>query len=379
MQNELKLLREQIDKTDNEIVKLFWQRMELSKQVGLYKKKNGLPVLNANRENEILDDIEQKCGSYGSYARTLYADIMALSRALQYNLTAKETPLRGILSNAQTQNALADVKKTALQGLKGANSHAAALKMFPQSEYVFFSSFADVFDAVKNDDKIEIGIMPVENSTAGAVVDVYDLILKHRFYIVGAANIKIEHCLCGVAGATLEGINKVLSHPQALAQCKSFINANGLNPEPCSNTAVAAKTVAENNDKAVAAICSAAAANEYGLAILKTGIQSYDSNTTRFIAISKKLIIPQDAKTISLCFRLPHTTGALYNILGRFAAAGLNLTKIESRPIPGEDFEYLFYLDFAGNVKKGETIDLICALQTELPEFSFLGNYALEG
>ena len=217
-------------------------------------------------------------------------------------------------------------------------------------------------------------MLPVENSAAGSVTAVYDLILRYRFYIVGAVDVKVEHCLA--AGKATGTPNAAVSHPQALSQCSEYLEAHGLRAVEWSNTAAAAQYVAEECPPGVAAICSKEAAQKYGLTILRESIQNEAENTTRFVVISKEAILPEDAGKISLCFSLPHVTGSLSSVLERFALAGLNLTKIESRPLPGKNFEYDFYLDFTGNIHQPATLDLICALRDELPRFSFLGNYS---
>ena len=222
----------------------------------------------------------------------------------------------------------------------------------------------------------EIGLLPVENSSAGSVSEVYDLILKYRFFISAAVTLHIHHCLAAPASADPAAIQQVFSHPQALSQCSDFLAQQGYTPVPYSNTAAAAKMVAETGGN-LAAICSEKAAQTHGLRVLQTGIQNNRANRTRFIAISRELCIPDDAQKISLCFSLPHTTGSLYHVLARFAVNGLNLTKIESRPIMGDgpQFTYDFYLDFTGNIRHAHTLDLLASLRKELPRFSFLGNY----
>ena len=220
----------------------------------------------------------------------------------------------------------------------------------------------------------DFGVLPVENSAAGSVTAVYDLILRYRFYIVGAVDVKVEHCLA--AGKGTGTPTAAASHPQALSQCSEYLEAHGLKALEWSNTAAAAQYVAQECPPGVAAVCSKEAAQEYGLQILQENIQNEAENTTRFIVISKDAILPEDAGKISLCFSLPHETGSLSSVLERFAMEGLNLTKIESRPLPGKNFEYDFYLDFTGNIHHPKTLDLICALQDELPRFSFLGNYS---
>ena len=216
----------------------------------------------------------------------------------------------------------------------------------------------------------------MENSSAGSVSEVYGLILEHRFFIAAATTLRVRHCLAAPPSADPARIRDVYSHRQALAQCSQFLARHGYVPQPYSNTAAAAKMAAERGGD-LAVICSEQAAETHGLRILERGIQNSSGNRTRFIAISRTLTIPDDAQKISLCFSLPHTTGSLYHVLARFAVAGLNLTKIESRPISSEGrlFEYDFYLDFTGNLREEPTLEFIASLQAELPDFSFLGNY----
>lgn len=366
-------IRVEIDKIDSELIELFKKRMDCAKAVGLYKKENNIPVLNQNRENEILDNVEEKGGEYGSHARLLFSNIMELSRALQHNIVGSGKKLRADILNASSKMQTENVK-VGYQGIKGANGHEATLKLFPNGDAVNYKTFADVFDAVDREE-VTYGVLPVENSTAGSVSAVYDLILKHRFYIVKALDLPIDYCLAGLKQSEFSDIEKVWSHPQSLSQCANYISKNNFDSTPFENTAVAAREVANEKRLNVAAICSYKAAEEYGLKILDNHLQDDKGNTTRFIVISKTLCIPEDANKISLCFSLPHVTGSLYGLLCRFNSLGLNLTKIESRPRKGKDFEYLFYLDFSGSVHSDNVIDLISQLSEEMPEFSFLGNY----
>ncbi|MCI6496438.1 MAG: prephenate dehydratase [Anaeromassilibacillus sp.] len=366
-------IRKEIDGIDKELIELFKKRMDCAKAVGEYKKANNVPILNQKREDEILDEVQKKGGEYGHYARLLYANIMELSRALQHNIVGSGEAMRRTITEAVKVLPEKNLK-IACQGIKGANSHEAATEIFPLCQPVFYKKWSDVFAAVDKGEA-DFGVLPVENSTAGSVSDVYDLILKNRFYIVREKQLKINHCLCGIKQSSLEDIEQVWSHPQALSQCSEFIAENNMKAVPCSNTAVAAKEIFEEKRINCAAICSESAAEEYGLKILKRDFQNSQGNTTRFIVISKKLYIPENADKISLCFSLPHVTGSLYTVLCRFNSSGLNLTKIESRPMPDHKFEYLFYLDFTGNVYNDDVLNLLCALSEELPEFSFLGNY----
>lgn len=370
---DLTEIRKDINDIDEQLVRLFKARMDCAKEVGEYKKENNIPVFNEKREGEILDKVAVKGGEYGSYTRLLYSDIMELSRALQHNIIGSGKALRSLIETAESDYPESGVK-VAYQGIKGANGHEAALRLFPNGDCFGLKTFSDVFDAVDSG-KAEFGMLPVENSTAGSVSAVYDLILKHRFYIVGALDMPIDYCLCGLRQSEISDIEKVWTHPQSISQCENYIAAHNFEPTPCANTAVAARDVSREKRLNVAAICSYKACEEYGLKILDNHIQDIDSNTTRFIVISKKLFISSDADKISLCFSLPHVSGSLYSVLCRFNSLGFNLTKIESRPISGRGFEYLFYLDFSGNARTAEATRLLCAMSEELPNFSFLGNY----
>lgn len=370
---DLSEIRADIDRIDNEIIKLFKERMDCAKDVGVYKEAKGIPVLNEARETEILNAVEEKGGEYGAYARLLYSNIMELSRALQHNIVNSGKSFKNLISGASGKLEVENIN-VGYQGIKGANSHEAALKLFPNVKLKNYKSFGDVFEAVDNGD-ITYGVLPVENSTGGSVSAVYDLILKHRFFIVGALDLPIDYCLGGIRQSEHSDIEIVWTHPQTISQCSDYIANHNYEAVPCSNTAVAARDVAKEKRLNVAAICSYKAAEEYGLKVLDNHLQDDNSNTTRFIVISKKLYIPENANKISLCFSLPHVTGSLYSLLCRFNSLGLNLTKIESRPRTDKNFEYLFYLDFSGNVHSKNVIELISQLSEEMPEFSFLGNY----
>ena len=370
---DLSEIRTEIDEIDSQLIALFKRRMDCAKEVGYYKKEKNIPVLNQKREDEILAEVQEKGGEYGSYARLLFSNIMELSRALQHNIVCSGSELRDQIDKAQEPPVTNNIT-VAYQGIKGANSYEASCTLFPDAARVSCKTFDDVFEAVAHGGAT-FGILPVENSTAGSVSPVYDLILKHRFYIVGALDMPIEHCLGGLKQSTLDDIEIVWSHPQALSQCEGYISAHGLTPVSKANTAVAARDVAQEKRLNVAAICTPEAAKEYGLRVLDRNLQDNPYNTTRFIVISKQLYISQDANKISLCFYLPHVKGSLYSLLCRFNSLGLNLTKIESRPGKGKVFEYLFYLDFTGNVHSDEVVNLLTQLSEEMPEFSFLGNY----
>lgn len=368
-------LRNEIDKIDSQLIPLLMKRMSISEQVAQYKVENSMPVLNEKREQEILENVAKKCGDKGEIIKTVFSATMDASRALQHKIIGGGRELRESVTKALTDEKLtANGGNIACQGVEGAYSGVTANKIFPDSPIKFYTQFEDVFEAVNKGEAV-FGVIPVENSTAGSVHESYDLIMKYRFYVVGAYDLKIEHCLCAKEGTKYEDITDIYSHPQALSQCSNFVKNFDFTGVNYSNTAAAAKFVAESSKKNIAVICSELAAKKYGLKILKRNVQNNNNNRTRFIVISKKLIISSGADKISLIFSTADKTGSLYRVLGRFSMAGLNLTKLESRPIENANFNYHFYVDVSGSVHDNSTIDLMCALSDELPEFEFLGNF----
>lgn len=368
-------LRHEIDEIDEQLIPLLRRRMNISKQVAEYKVKRGLPVLNEQREQEILASVKEKCGEDGDAIATVFSATMDASRAIQHNIMESGGELRKLIKSAVSNgNTFSQKTTVACAGVEGSYADETALTLFKNADIRHYRIFEDVFEAV-NKGEAPFGIVPVENSTAGSVHEVYDLIIKYRFYVAGSYSLEVNHCLCAKKGVDYSCIEEVYSHPQALSQCSEFLKNFAFTGVNYTNTAAAAKFVAESERSDIGVICSADAAKKYGLQILKTRIQNISNNRTRFIVISKKLVIESNADKISLIFALPHTTGSLYRILGRFSIAGLNLTKLESRPVGNGEFSYYFYVDLMGNINDRKTLDLICALYSELPDFKFLGNY----
>lgn len=362
-------IRVQIDEIDRELVPLIKRRMECSLAVAEIKKKENLPIYHPEREKQILDRVEQTVGEeYGHFVSSIYKKIMSVSRSFQGNELNRNSDFAKTLSNLPTS---CEYTKVFCQGAEGSFSHAAAEKMFPKMKPQFLTEFEDVFKAIENDDTA-VGILPVENSTAGSVDSVYDLILKYNHCIVKAIELDVSQNLLSIGSA--DDVKIVYSHPHALKQCENYIKQNNIKAIEFENTALAAKYVAELNDPTVAAIGSTTAGVIYGLNVSKKAIQNQSNNITRFIAVSKKAVILPDSNTVSVAFTVPHEKGSLYSILGRFADSGMNLTKIESRPM-GHDFEYKFYMDFSGNIKDEHTLNLLASIESELSYFVFLGNY----
>lgn len=369
---DLNEIRIEIDKIDNELIRLLERRMDCSKAVGEYKLSHNMPILDKARQQIILDSVEQKCERYGTQLKFLYEDIMQISRMSQ-NRIIGNSEFKSVIEQNIAEMPTSNVK-VACQGIRGANSHIACGEFFCDCDISFHKTFAGVFDAVQKGDA-QFGVLPVENTSGGSVSDVYDLLMSHNFYIVAAKALSISHNLCALKQSELSDIEQVWSHPQALTQCGSYISSHDFTTIAYANTAVAAKCVAEEKRLNCAAICSAMAADEYGLQILERDIQDYNKSTTRFIVISKTPYISEKANKVSLCFNVEHEEGALSRVLNMFSLLGLNLTKIESRPMKNAEFDYLFYLDFTGNLKDKSVMDFLCTLSDEVKVFSFMGNY----
>lgn len=371
---KLSEVRVKIDAIDQELTRLLVERMQCSLQVAEIKRAEGLPVYHPGREQEILDRVYATGGEYGSYLTELYRLLMACSRELQHESLSDSDSLTRLVCSAERTLSVAG--KVACYGQEGAFTHIALTTAFaePNTTLCFCDTFEKVFASVDSG-AADFGFVPVENSSAGSVSEVYDLILKYKLFIVGAASMPICHNLLALPDAKLADIKVVYSHPQALSQCKEFLAAHGIEGRAFSNTAAAAELAANTKDPAIGAIGSSACATATGLTILAPSIQSFDNNQTRFIALSKQPVIPNESNKISVVFSLSHTPGSLQKILTRFSLHGLNLTKLESRAGKNGDFETQFYLDFLGNVQDEKTLSLLSALQAELPDFSFLGNY----
>lgn len=374
-------IRDQIDNVDEELCSLFRKRMDLSLSMAKYKKENNLAVFNQERENQILHKVTNMLGEpLDKYGRILYNTIFDVSRAYQHSYMDHNSELKEKIRTAveNTPALFPEKAAVACQGIAGAFSQAAAEKLFQFPTIMFFASFESVFNAVEKG-MCKYGLLPIENSSYGSVGRVYDLMKSHNFNIVRVVRMKVTHKLLANPGAKTEDIKEIISHEQAIGQCSEFIRQltekNDVKITVCENTALAAETVAKSGRTDIAAISSRECAGIYGLQILSENIQVSDNNYTRFICISKNLEIYPGASKISLMLTLPHRPMALYNMLARFSSLGLNLTKLESRNIPGSDFEFMFYFDIEASVLKEEVLDLLCELDLSPETFVFLGNY----
>jgi chorismate mutase/prephenate dehydratase len=373
-------LRSQIDSIDKELVELFKKRMNVSAEVAEYKKQNGLKVLDASRERALLAKVSELSGKeFDEYTRVLYATILDISRAYQHKRLGSSNEFLNIFNGAleKTPKIFPEAATVACQGVEGAYSLIAAEKLFRAPSVMFYSSFDKVFTAIEAG-MCKYGVLPIENSTAGSVKQVYDLMVSKKFKIVRSTRIKIDHNLLANKGATLFGIKEILSHEQAINQCSEFLSDLGedIKITKVENTATAARMVAESGRLDVASLSSRASAVEYGLSVIKSAVQNNGNNHTRFICIAKELEIYPGADRTSLMLVTPHKPGALYKILSRFNALGINLLKLESRPLPDRDFEFMFYFDIEASVYSEKLPLLLSELEEECEGFTYLGSYS---
>lgn len=369
-------LRAQLDEIDEDIVRLYEKRMELCGQVAEYKISSGKKVLDRQREKEKLAKVKSLThNDFNSHGvEELFEQIMSMSRKLQYRMLA-ESGVQGKLPFIGVDELDTSRARVVFQGAEGAYSQAAMQKYFGDEVKSFHvESFREAMEAI-DEGAADFAVLPIENSTAGFISENYDLLVEFENYIVGEQILKIEHCLLGVPGARLEDIRTVYSHPQSLMQSARFLADHDWQQISMQNNAFAAKKVAEEQDRTQAAIAGEHAAKIYGLEILKKGVNQCDSNSTRFIIVTNQKIFRRDAKKISICFEVPHESGSLYHMLSHFIYNNLNMTKIESRPIPERSWEYRFFVDFDGNLADGAVKNAIRGLREEALNMKILGNY----
>lgn len=375
---ELNDIRNQIDQIDDQLVELFVQRMNLSAQVADYKKQNNLPIYVPSREREIMQEVAKKAGpDMDNYARVLYSMLFELSRSYQRKRNTETTALYQKITQSieNTPKLFPQAPMVACQGVEGAYSQIACEKIFKSPLIMYFKNFEGVFNAI-DQGLCNYGILPIENSTAGSVKKVYDLMIRHNFSIVRTFRLKVDHNLLAKPGTKLSDIKELYSHEQAINQCSEFLHSlTGVTVIPVENTAVAASMVASSDRNDVAAISSHACEELYGLTSLADSVQDKGNNRTRFICISKNLEIYPGSDKTSIMMVLNHKPGALYKVLARMYVLGINVIKLESRPIPDRDFEFMFYFDLETSIYSDEFVQLMCELDELCEEFKYLGSY----
>lgn len=373
---DLLKLREQIDEVDAQIVELYEKRMDISRQVAEYKIETGKKVFDKAREEEKLRKVKSLThNDFNSLGiEELFEQIMSMSRKLQYRLltdhgSSARLPFIGVDS--------LDIGKARVvfQGAEGAYSQAAMVQYFGNKVNSFHvDTFRDAMIAI-DEGSADFAVLPIENSTAGIVSEIYDLLVEFENYIVGEQIIKIEHCLMALPGTKIEDIQTVYSHPQSLMQSARFLNEYDWQQISMQNNAFAAWKVAEDKNNTQAAIASEYAADLYGLEVLVKGVNQSSSNSTRFIIVTNQKIFLENAKKVSICFEVPHESGSLYHMLSHFIYNNLNMNRIESRPIEDRNWEYRFFIDFDGNLSDSAVKNALRGLREEARNMKILGNY----
>lgn len=370
-------IREQLDDIDSQIVKLYEERMSLCAEVGRTKIETGKKVYDKEREKQKLAVLSGMASNEFNRrgVTELYEQLMSMSRKLQYQILT-DNGVIGKTSFIGIDSLDKERARLVFQGVEGAYSQAALHQYFGERCNAFHvQTFRDAMEALE-DGLADYAVLPIENSSAGAVSEVYDLLVEFENYIVGETVLPIRHTLAGIPGARVEDITHVCSHPQGLMQCARFLDEHrSWQQISVSNTAAAAKKVLLDNDRTEAAICSEYAARIHGLEILAEGINSDSCNSTRFIIVSNQKIFLKHASKISICMEIPHESGSLYHILSHFIYNNLNMTKIESRPIEGRTWEYRFFIDFEGNMNEPSVKNAIRGIREEARNVRILGNY----
>ena len=372
---DIQQLRDSIDDIDGEILKLFLKRMAVCRDVAEYKRQHNMQVFQGGREQQIIDRIRVLTGDKELEAGTaaLFTSIMDISKILQNRKLLADSP-----DYAFTEPDFTGANRIGCQGTSGANSETATKRIFGDKQPIFYKTFEDVFAAVQSGE-LDYGVLPVHNSTAGSVNSTYDLMAKYSVYTVKEVCVEINHCLAAKADVSESELTMVYSHPQAIAQCCDYLTAHGLKTAEYGNTATAAAMVAESNsDERIAAICSVECAEKLGLHIIARDITDCALNRTRFVCITRDLQVSPESDAISVMLKIPHTEGSLYRLLTKFYVNGMNLLRIESRPIKDGSFDVMFYLDFSGRIDDPSVKALMNDLVENLEYFRFLGTFKSE-
>ncbi len=377
METDLTKCREEIDNIDRQLVELYEKRMEVSEKVAAYKIATGKRVLDKERERQKLEAVQAMAGNdFNKHGvKELFEQIMTMSRKKQYQLITESGSMNR-LPFIEVDSLVKKGIRVVYQGAQGSYSEAAMKKFFGEDINNFsVDTFRDAMTAIE-EGTADYAVLPIENSTAGIVSQIYDLLVEYENYIVGEQIIPIRHCLLAPAGATMDSIKTVYSHAQSLMQSEHFLSEHPQwRQESMQNNAFAAAKVAGEGDITQAAIASEYAAKTYGLQILQKGINQAENNSTRFIIVTNQKIFQKDASKISICLEISHESGSLYHILSHFIYNDLNMTKIESRPIEERNWEYRFFIDFEGNLNQSSVKNALRGLRDEAKNMRILGNY----
>ena len=375
----IKDLRKKIDGIDSEMCRLFAERMQVVTDIARYKKENNMVVYHPSRARAVLQNISKQLGpEFEGYGRSLYRTIFDLSESYQTRMLSEGEEFFKNIKEVTSKPPMPFPKRAsvACAGCEGAYAHLAAERLFDLPEMIYVNNFDSVFRAVSSG-LCEYGVLPIENSLAGSVNAIYDLLGEYNVSIARSVRLKVDHSLLTQPGAKLEDIKEIYSHQQAISQCSEFLsNLKDVRVIAVENTAEAARMVAKSGDKSKASISSRLCAELYQLQTLKNAIQNRDNNYTRFICIAKQPQIYSGANRTSIMMVIPHRPGTLFHILSRFNATGVNLVKLESRQIPEREFEYRFYFDIEASVYSTEFQSLMCELNNCGEQFKYFGTYA---
>ena len=375
---ELSEIRAKIDAVDDQLLALFLERMDLAEEVAAYKNEHKLPILNKAREREILAKVTQRAGDKERYAYHLYSTLFELARSRQAELISAPTKVEARVKAALASNSevFPQTGMVACQGVEGANSQVACDRLFPRGNIVYVKSFGAVVSAVESG-LCKFGVLPIENSSNGSVRAVYQLLQEHDLSVVRSTRLCIRHELLALPGGKQEEITEIYSHEQAIGQCSKFLGTlKDVKVIPCGNTAMAAKQVAESGNRHAAAISSHPCAALYGLECVNGSIQDSDNNYTRFICVAKDPAIYAGASRVSLIIAFENKPGALYEMLSKLAALDINMTKLESCPVVGSDFEFIFFLELEASVQDASVLAMLEEMERSCAQFQFLGSYA---
>lgn len=372
MNIDLTTLRSEIDEIDNQILELFKKRMEINVGVAEYKQSHNMPIFQSGRENQIIDKVKKNSPEHlQDGVESLFSQIMDIGKSIQQQTIYQNEPFLKYEMLDTTSNPNC---KVACFGIEGSNTEQAVLKMFNQCDIKYMETFEDVCKSVENG-ITEFGVIPIQNSTSGSITSSYDLLKKYDLFITNTVDISLSHCLAVKKGTKLEDIKKIYSHPQGFTQCSEFVEKYHFELHEHGNTSLSAKYVSES-DEPIGAICSEHCAELYGLDPIIKNISDILPNYTKFICISNKFKKPKNANIVSVIVTVPHIKGSLYRLLTKFFVCGLNLLKIESRPLLDGSFSVAFYIDFEGDIDEVKVSSLLTALRNELDYFKFLGNYS---
>ncbi|MGN1411267.1 MAG: bifunctional chorismate mutase/prephenate dehydratase [Oscillospiraceae bacterium] len=370
MDRDLTSLRSEIDKIDDEILELFQKRMEINVGVAEYKQAHNMPIFQSGRENEIIEKVKEKSPeNLQNGVESLFLQIMDIGKSIQQQTIYQKEPFMEYEPLEVSKDC-----KVACFGIEGSNTEQAVLKMFNQCDIKYMETFEDVCKSVESG-ITDFGVIPIQNSTSGSITASYDLLKKYDLFITNTVDVSISHCLAVKEGTNLQDVKKVYSHPQGFTQCSEFVEKYQFELHKHGNTSLSAKYVKES-DEPIGAICSEHCAELYGLEPIVKNISDVLPNYTKFICVSNRFRKSADANIISVIVTVPHVKGSLYRLLTKFFVCGLNLLKIESRPLLDGSFSVAFYIDFEGSIDEVRVSSLLTALRNELDYFKFLGNYS---